>query len=262
MTDTNTTFSIFIPSIYTNIDETMIKDTFHRNKIGRVNSVQLVQHESSKHNRAYVHFDELYSTSCAKTMLHELKNDKSSKLYYARSPHIYWVILESRRKTIKTNDTIQETTINPVEIIPEYETETETELELEKSNDNYDEYNQCEIDEYNQCEIDEYNQCEIDEYLENQHEIERYIENLCEIQTKDPIEHVVPDEHEEGESFIPIPDMSFVSSDYATILENEIVKLRSANSILNYNAHIMLVDYNCIVSQNLSLTDKIQKFII
>ena len=89
-------YSLYIPGVYSNITEVMIKDTFRRMDIGKVNRVILTAQSVKKHNKAYVYFDELYTTSTVTNMLEEIKNG-SSKLFYARTPHVYWVLLENRR---------------------------------------------------------------------------------------------------------------------------------------------------------------------
>lgn len=89
-------YSLYIPGVYANITEAMIKNTFERMKIGKVNRAILIQQSSNKHNKAYVYFDELYTTSTVTNMLDEIK-EGSSKLFYARTPHVYWVLLENRR---------------------------------------------------------------------------------------------------------------------------------------------------------------------
>ena len=89
-------YSLYIPGVYANITEAMIKNTFERMKIGKVNRAILTSQSSNKHNKAYVYFDELYTTSTVTNMLDEIKNG-SSKLFYARTPHVYWVLLENRR---------------------------------------------------------------------------------------------------------------------------------------------------------------------
>lgn len=89
-------YSLYIPGVYSNITEVMIKDTFQRLNIGKVNRVILTPQSVKKHNKAYVYFDELYTTSTVTNMLEEIKNG-SSKLFYARTPHVYWVLLENRR---------------------------------------------------------------------------------------------------------------------------------------------------------------------
>ena len=89
-------YSLYIPGVYANITEEMIKNTFERMKIGKVNRAILTPQSSNKHNKAYVYFDELYTTSTVTNMLEEIKAG-SSKLFYARTPHVYWVLLENRR---------------------------------------------------------------------------------------------------------------------------------------------------------------------
>jgi len=106
-------FSLYIPGVYANITEDMIKKTFNRMKIGVVNRAILIPQANLKHNKAYIYFDEMYNTSTVSTMLSEIK-EGSSKLFYARTPHVYWVMLENRRP-------IQDDEIMPATSIPNVE---------------------------------------------------------------------------------------------------------------------------------------------
>lgn len=218
-------YSVYIPGVYSNIDEAMIIDTFKRMKIGKVSRAILVPQKTSKHNKAYIYFDDLYSTNSARTMVSEIENEKSSKLFYARTPHVYWVLLENRRE------------IKPDELV----------LKVESPTKEDDYYNiPVYIESVNEDEMDERNQSEIDDYMENI----QYIQTACnyynnyeqseeepgeiieyeEITSPEPIVKVLT---EEESSEIPIPDMSYVCSDYASALENEIVNLRNQNQLLH-----------------------------
>jgi len=159
----------------------MIKETFHRMKIGKVNRAILVPQKTNKHNKAYIYFDELYNTPMATTMLDEIKSG-SSKLFYARTPHVYWVLLENHRE-------LQADERSPITI------------------------GASAID----C---------ADDYEE------------------------VPTFTDEQESFVPVEDVSMVSSDYAAQLEHEIAILRNDNAQLQYNAQVMFAHYNHCVAAN------------
>ena len=166
----------------------MIKETFHRMKIGKVNRAILVPQKTNKHNKAYIYFDELYNTPMATNMLDEIKSG-SSKLFYARTPHVYWVLLENRRE-------LQDDERLPVTIG----------ASATGSVDDYEEV------------------------------------------------HTFT---EEEESFVPIEDVSMVSSDYAAQLENEIAMLRNDNAQLQYNAQVMFAHYNQCVAANAYLNAQI-----
>lgn len=180
--------SLYIPGVYANISESMIKETFHRMKIGKVNRAILVSQKTNKNNKAYVYFDELYNTTMATTMLDEIKSG-SSKLFYARTPHVYWVLLENHRE-------LQADERSPITIG----------ASAPGSADDYEE---------------------------------------------------VPTFTEEEESFVPVEDVSMVSSDYAAQLEHEIAILRNDNAQLQYNAQVMFAHYNQCVAANAYLNAQI-----
>lgn len=89
-------FSIYIPSVYPNITEEMISNTFHRMEVGKVKHVELVRQEN-KPSKAYVFFETLYNTDLASTISETLSRGETSKLSYAKSEHVFWILLQSRR---------------------------------------------------------------------------------------------------------------------------------------------------------------------
>ncbi len=239
-------YSVYIPGVYSNIDEDMIIDTFKRMKIGKVNRAILVPQKTSKHNKAYVYFEDLYSTQSARDMVSEIENEKSSKLFYARTPHVYWVLLENRRK-IKEDELAPVTstsTTHPFE-------EIEEPVYLESINED-------EIDDRNQTEIDEYLDLHIQSACYNSHsnyeeQEEGEIVEYEEITSREPIVTVLT-EKESAE--IPIPDMSYVCSDYASNLEEAMYNLRVANQDLQYKAQSLLAYYTVALNVNESLNDQ------
>jgi len=243
-------YSVYIPGVYSNIDEDMIIDTFKRMKIGKVNRAILVPQKTSKHNKAYIYFDELYSTKSAIDMVYEIENEKSSKLFYARTPHVYWVLLENRRK-IKEDELAL---VTPCEQIKE---DTPHPVYIESLNeDEMDERNQTEIDEY----LDNLQHIQTacnDSYDNYEQEEEGEIVEYEEITSLEPTIKVLT---EEESSEIPIPDMSYVCSDYASALELEIYNLRNVNKMLQYNAHVMFEYYSVALDVNQSLTDQKMKW--
>lgn len=90
-------FSLFIPSVYKNITETMISETFHRMDVGRVKHIDLVS-KNKNQNKAYVYFDALYQSELAMSIYSEVKDENSSKLQYGKSEHVYWILLENRNQ--------------------------------------------------------------------------------------------------------------------------------------------------------------------
>ena len=184
-------------------------------KIGRVNRAILVPQSSSKHNKVYVYFEELYTTDAARNMVDEIQNEKTARLYYGRIPHVFWVLLENRRVLQATERDA------PVENTPAV-VDCEDAPEVVDCED-YEETVECESD--------------------------------AAILT------------EEEDDFVPSPDFSFVSSDYATALENELSTLRSSNAqlahtvqILQHNAQITFDYYNHAVTVNASLNDQLMKW--
>jgi hypothetical protein len=92
---TMTSFAIYIPSVYANITESMISKTFHRMEIGKVKHVEIIT--NGKANRAHVFFDTMYDNDTSTNLQSEISSGKTSKLAYAKSEHVFWIMLESRR---------------------------------------------------------------------------------------------------------------------------------------------------------------------
>lgn len=89
-------YSIYIPSVYPNITEDMISNTFHRMDVGKVKHIELVRQEN-KPSKAYVFFENIYDTDIAKTITETLTRGETSRLSYAKSEHVFWILLQSRR---------------------------------------------------------------------------------------------------------------------------------------------------------------------
>lgn len=90
------TFTIYMPSVYANITESMISKTFHRMNIGKVKHVELIG-TTGKGNRAHVFFSEMYDTEESRAVQDNVNANKSSKLSYAKNEHVFWIMLNSRR---------------------------------------------------------------------------------------------------------------------------------------------------------------------
>jgi hypothetical protein len=99
------TLSIYIPSVYGNITKKDIANTFHRMKIGKVRYVDLVSQNRNDgkiaQNRAFVYFDTIYDTVEANTMKYDLLKNQSVKMHYGKTPHIFWVLVKNKGKSIK-----------------------------------------------------------------------------------------------------------------------------------------------------------------
>ena len=100
--------SIFIPSIYANITDKDIAKTFRRMKIGKVSYVDLVPHKGhdkkGKFNRAFVYFSELYDTAESQTLMNEIHSQESTRLHYAKSPHVFWVLVKNKGRSTNKVD--------------------------------------------------------------------------------------------------------------------------------------------------------------
>jgi hypothetical protein len=100
--------SFYIPSVYANITPEMMKKTFNRMNIGEVSHVEFVEQTRRDgkrvHKKAYVYFDRLYDQAGAKPLLDDLLRDGMARVYYANTPHVYWVLLENTRKPTPTAD--------------------------------------------------------------------------------------------------------------------------------------------------------------
>lgn len=89
-------YSIYIPSVYPNITEEMISNTFHRMDVGKVKHIELVR-QNNKPSKAYVFFETMYDTESANSITETLSRGETSKLSYAKSEHVFWILLQSRR---------------------------------------------------------------------------------------------------------------------------------------------------------------------
>jgi len=91
--------SFYIPSVYANITPEMMKKTFSRMNIGVVSHVDFVEQQrrdgKPAHKKAYVYFERLYDAS---SILADVTREGSARVYYANTPHVYWVLLENTRK--------------------------------------------------------------------------------------------------------------------------------------------------------------------
>lgn len=94
--------SFYIPSVYANITQEMVKQTFKRMNIGEVTHVEFVEQNRRDgkrgHKKAYVYFDRLYDQAGAMPILAEIHRDGMSRVHYSHSQHVYWVLLENTRK--------------------------------------------------------------------------------------------------------------------------------------------------------------------
>lgn len=114
--------SFYIPSVYANITPAMIKKTFARMKIGKVSHVEFVEQKrrdgKPAHKKAYVYFEHLYEMS---GILDEVQKEGSARVYYANTPHVYWVLLENTRK-LNPSQQSRVCDVEEGEIVDDFET--------------------------------------------------------------------------------------------------------------------------------------------
>lgn len=96
-------YSVFIPRVFSNIKDTRIIEIFHENIIGKVSSVDLVSRKNQKgdstqyYNMAFVHFETLYNTREAELFHQDVANpDTTTKLVY-EDPW-FWLVLPFKQK--------------------------------------------------------------------------------------------------------------------------------------------------------------------
>jgi large subunit ribosomal protein L40e len=138
------TTSLFIPSVYANITDKDIAKTFHRMKIGKVSYIDLVAHrgndKTGKHNRAFVYFSELYDTAESRNLMREIQTQDSTRLHYAKSPHVFWVLVKNKGRTSKDefqrnrSPSFEEMLVEPADDTPM----TMSELELSNAGNDVD----------------------------------------------------------------------------------------------------------------------------
>ena len=93
-------FSVFIPRVFTNIGEKRISNVFHDQNIGQVSKVDLVRRTNDKgesFNMAFVHFEYLYKTTHAEQFRKDVENPElKAKLEY-EAPW-FWLVLPYEEK--------------------------------------------------------------------------------------------------------------------------------------------------------------------
>ncbi len=95
---TTKNISLYIPRIFGNITEEMIKSTFEKSRIGKVNHVDIVSKLDSKFNPyfcAYVHFDYWFDNVASKNFYENVLNpEKEAKIFY--NDPWYWKVYENK----------------------------------------------------------------------------------------------------------------------------------------------------------------------
>lgn len=94
--------SIYIPSVYPNITEHMISETFNRMDVGKVKHVELISKQDRDGNtvskKAYVFFESLYQSDLALDIHNKVSKGNTVKLAYGKSEHVFWILLNCKRE--------------------------------------------------------------------------------------------------------------------------------------------------------------------
>ena len=94
----NTIMSVYIPHVFSNIDESRIMRVFDSLSIGKIKNIDFVAKTSKDgtvYNAAYIHFESWYDTVISKTFQERITNpDKEARLVYDEP--WYWIVLENR----------------------------------------------------------------------------------------------------------------------------------------------------------------------
>tara|TARA_R110002020_G_scaffold400260_1_gene610341 strand:- start:348 stop:959 length:612 start_codon:yes stop_codon:yes gene_type:complete len=105
-----TSYSVFIPRVFTNIGEQRITTIFQQLDIGDVRKVDLITKENNNgtFNMAFVHFEGLYNTDAAETFRQDVENpEKKAKIVY--DDPWFWLVLPFIKKETPIDQTpIQE----------------------------------------------------------------------------------------------------------------------------------------------------------
>jgi hypothetical protein len=96
----SSTYSVFVPRMFSNIREDRIVMVFNNLKIGNVNKVDLVSRTNKKgesYNMAFIHFNELYNTESANIFKHDVENPNKQAIVVYEDPW-FWVVLPFKQK--------------------------------------------------------------------------------------------------------------------------------------------------------------------
>ena len=108
---TNTNISLFIPHVFSNIDDERIKSVIETGyKFGIVNSIDKISKTSpdgKSYNSVYIHFDKWNDDEKTKKFLLRLKDTtKESHIIYDKP--WFWIVLENTSANKKKNTTTQQ----------------------------------------------------------------------------------------------------------------------------------------------------------
>jgi hypothetical protein len=96
-------YSVFIPRVFSNITDTRIADIFHNEDIGKVSSVDLISKKTQKgdatiyYNMAFVHFETVYNSN-ASHLFREQVADPNVKAKLVYDDPWFWLVLPFEQK--------------------------------------------------------------------------------------------------------------------------------------------------------------------
>ena len=109
----SSSYSVFIPRVFTNITEQRITTIFQQLDIGDVRKVDLITKENNNgtFNMAFVHFEGLYNTDAAETFRQDVENpEKKAKIVYDE-PWFWLVLPFIKKETPLEQNSVQEPNI-------------------------------------------------------------------------------------------------------------------------------------------------------
>jgi hypothetical protein len=94
------TYTVFIPRVFSNISSTRISDVFHNLDIGDVKKVDLVARtgrNGERYNMAFVHFTGFYDTEASKSFQRDVENPENKAKVVYDDPW-FWIVLPFEKK--------------------------------------------------------------------------------------------------------------------------------------------------------------------
>jgi len=107
-------YTVFIPRVFSNISQERISNVFHDLNIGSVEHVDLVPKTSANgksYNMAFVHFAMIYNTSEATKFRQEVEDPEKKAILQYDGPW-FWLVLPFEQKDQKMVETEQTTLLN------------------------------------------------------------------------------------------------------------------------------------------------------
>lgn len=94
------TYTVFIPRVFSNISSTRISDVFHNLDIGDVKKVDLVARtgrNGERYNMAFVHFAGFYDTEASKSFQSDVEDPENKAKIVYENPW-FWIVLPFEKK--------------------------------------------------------------------------------------------------------------------------------------------------------------------